>query len=276
MPPRKPTRNWLESYSRSLHQTQDGSEPISPGSYVEAAERASLIKALRRESDWTADVEGARISLALHWSWLTAGTKPLASELKRVQRPVAIALADTNDPLGHAESVSGLVRLIREVPDLMVLRCDFGALGAVAAGAQTATIGTSTTVRHVVPTGKRGGGVPRDKTPSLFVPSLLAFRLGSFLEQLPRRAVPTCDLTCCLGARLSRFNDERMAAEARQHNRLAFQVVVDELLARASVDRLATFRAMCQKAILETQALEVASRRVIEPSRQLLGWANVS
>lgn len=27
MPPRKPARNWLESYSRSLHQTQDGSLP---------------------------------------------------------------------------------------------------------------------------------------------------------------------------------------------------------------------------------------------------------
>lgn len=25
MPPRKPTENWSESYSRSLHQTQDGS-----------------------------------------------------------------------------------------------------------------------------------------------------------------------------------------------------------------------------------------------------------
>ena len=232
--------------------------------------------ALRRETEWASDIEGARISLALHWGWLTDRSNLLAAELKTVEQPVAIALADTNDPLAHAQSVVGLVRLIREVPNLMLLRCDLGALGAVAAGARTATIGTSTTVRHVVPPGKKGGGVPRDQTPSLFIPSLLAFKLGSFLEQLPRRAVPTCDLACCLGARLSRFNDERMVTEARTHNRLAFQVVVDELTASVPADRLATFRGMCQKAILETQELEVAARRPIEPSRQLSGWTQVS
>ena len=251
-------------------------EPISPGSYVEAVDRSGLAIALRRETDWTADAEGARISLALHWAWLTDRSNLLATELKAVGQPVAVALADTNDPLAHAQSVAGLVRLIREVPNLMLLRCDLGALGAVAAGARTATIGTSTTVRHVVPLGKRGGGVPRDQTPSLFIPSLLAFKLGSFLEQLPRRAIPTCDLACCLGARLSRFNDGRMLAEARTHNRLAFQVVVDELTACAPADRLATFRRMCQKAILDTQVLEVAARRPIKPSRQLSGWTQVS
>lgn len=251
-------------------------EAISPGSYVAAGDRAGLIGALRRESDWAANIEGARISVALHSGWLTAGTGVLAVELRALGLPVAVALADTKDPLGHSGAVAGLVQLVRGVPDLMLLRCDLGALGAVANGARTATMGTSTTVRHVVPPGQSGGGVPGDRTPSVFIPSLLTFKLGSFLDQLPRQAVPTCDLACCLGGRLSRFNDERMVADARAHNRLAFQVVVDAVLACAPTERAPLFRTMCQQAIYETHTLEVAARRPIEPSRQLDGWSQIS
>lgn len=249
---------------------------ISPGSYVPAEDRAGLTRALRRESDWAERVEGARVSLALHARWLTDDTNVLVTELKALEMPVAVALADTKDPLGYSGAVAGLVQLVRDVPDLMLLRSDLGAVGAVAHGARIGAIGTSTAVRHVVPPGQVGGGVPRDRTPSVFVPSLLAFKLGSFLEQLPRQAVPVCDLACCLGGRLSRFNDERMVPEARVHNRLAFQLVVDDVLACAPADRTARFRALCQQAIFEAQALEVTARRPIEPPRQLQGWAEIS
>jgi hypothetical protein len=251
-------------------------EPITPGSFVAAGDRSGLSGALRRESGWADQVEGARVSLALHAGWLTTDTNVVATELKALGMPVAVALADTNDPLGHAGAVAGLVQLVREVPDLMLLRCDLGSVGGVANGARSGAIGTSTTVRHFVPPGRTGGGVPGDRTPSVFIPSLLTFKLGSFLEQLPRRAVPVCDLACCLGARLSRFNDERMVAEARVHNRLAFQLIVDNVLACAPAERTTAFRAMCQQAISETQALEVAARRPIEPPRQLHGWAQIS
>lgn len=251
-------------------------EAISPGSYVKAADRAGLASALQRESDWVRSVEGARISLAAHAGWLTTGTEVIANELKALGLPVALALAHTKDPLGYSGAVAGLVHLVREVPDLMLLRCDLGALGAVAHGARTGTIGMSTSVRHFVPPGQAGGGVPGDRTPSVFIPSLLTFKLGSFLEQLPRQAVPTCDLACCLGARLSRFNDERMVPEARVHNRLAFQLVVDAVVACAPTERVALFRSMCQQAIFETQILEVAARRPIEPPKQLDGWSQIS
>lgn len=251
-------------------------ERISPGSYVASGDRRGLRGAIARETRWLEEVGGGRLSLALHSGWLTADTEVVVSELAKQDLPIALALADSNDPLGHAGAVGGFVTLTRELQNLMLLRGDLGALGAVAHGARQGAIGTSTAVRHVVPPGKFGGGVPGDRTPSVFLRTLLGFRLGSFLDQLPREAVPTCDLGCCLGARLSRFNDERMGAEARVHNLLAIQAVIDAVLDRPAPEQADIFRSMCQQAVYETEALESVARRRITPSRQLVAWASLT
>jgi hypothetical protein len=249
---------------------------ISPGSFVPAADRAALRQAISRERRWLDDSGGGRLSLALHSAWLTSDTQFVVDELLRQDGAVALALADPNDPLGGAGAVEGLVTFTRELPDLVLLRCDIGALGAVANGARQGAIGTSTMVRHAVPPGKSGGGVPGDRTPSVFVPALLSFKLGSFLDQLPREAAPTCDLACCLGSRLSRFNDVRTTAEARVHNRLAIQTAIDAVLQRPPAERPAAFRSLCQQAVYEADALSALARRQIPPSRQLLAWSTLS
>jgi hypothetical protein len=251
-------------------------ERISPGAYVAAGDRRALRRAIASETRWLTAAGGGRVSLALHAGWLTADTAVVVEALNHLDAPVALALADPTDPLGRSGAVDGLVRLVRELEDLMLLRGDLGALGAVAHGARHGAIGTSTAVRHAVPPGKFGGGVPGDRTPSVFLPTLLGFRLGSFLDQLPREAVPICDLPCCLGTRLSRFNDERMAAEARAHNRVAIQAVIDAVLERSGSDRAEAFKLLCQQAVFETEALGVVARRRIPLSRQLVSWAALS
>ena len=115
--------------------------------------------------------------------------------------------------------------------------------------------------------------MPGDRTPSVFVAALLGFKLGSFLDQLPREAAPTCDLACCLGARLSRFNDVSTTADARVHNRLAIQTAIDAVLQRPPAERPAAFRSLCQQAVYEADALSALARRQIPPSRQLLAWS---
>lgn len=251
-------------------------ERISPGAYVAAGDRRALRRGIASETRWLSEAGEGRLSLALHAGWLTADTVVIIEALKRVDAPVALALADPTDPLGHRGAVDGLVTIVRELDDLMLLRGDLAALGAVAHGARHGAIGTSTAVLHAVPPGKFGGGVPGDRTPSIFLPALLGFRLGSFIDQLPLEAAPACDLPCCLGARLSRFNDERMTAEARVHNRLAIQGVIDAVLERSEPDRVAAFRSLCQQAVFETEALSVLARRRIPPSRQLVSWATLS
>ncbi|MCC6227141.1 MAG: hypothetical protein IT195_12155 [Microthrixaceae bacterium] len=251
-------------------------ERISPGSFVPAGDQRALRRGLANEVEWLERAGGGRASLALHAGWLVDGTQQVIDALRHLDSPVALALADPTDPLGRSGAVAGLVRIVSEVEDLMLLRGDLGALGAVAHGARQGAIGTSTIVRHALPPGKHGGGVPGDKTPSVFWPELLGFRLGSFIEQLPREAVPVCDLACCLGARLSRFNDERMEAEARVHNRLAIQALIDAVLQLADSERPGRFRSMCQQAIVETETLSVRARRQIVTSRQLVSWAELS
>lgn len=251
-------------------------ERISPGTYVASGDRRSLRHALSRERRWLDDAGGGRLSLALNSGWLSENTELAIAELSALDIPIALALADPNDPLGRAGAVPGYVRIIREVPNLMLLRGDLGVLGGVAHGAPLGAIGTSTAVRHAVPPGQFGGGVPGDRTPSVFLRTLLGFRLGSFLDQLPREAVPACDLACCLGARLSRFNDERMAAEARVHNRLAIQAVIDTVLERPATEQAERFRSMCQQAVVETETLEALARRRISLSRQLVAWASLT
>ena len=251
-------------------------EPISPGSYVDAGKRSDFLAAIGRQAEWAAEVDRARISLCLHHRWLTTDADFVAAELEALGLPVALALADRNDPLGYVGAVQGLLRIVGAVPDLMLLRTDLAALGVVANGAHHGAVGTSGTVRHFVPPGLSAGGARNDRSPSVFLPLLLAFKLGSWLEELPLKAVPTCDLACCGGARLSRFNDEETRAEARFHNRLAMQTVVDAALEAEGADRAARFKSMCQDALFRTQELEVAARRKIRPSAQLAAWAEVS
>jgi hypothetical protein len=239
-------------------------ERISPGAYVPADEGDLLRDAVARESAWLSDAGGGRLSLCLHWRWLTTDTGAVVDQLGRAAAPVALSLAAGDDPLGH------------RLPDVMLLRSDLGALGAVAHGASLGAFGTSTGVRHYVPPATSPGGARRDRTPSVFLPALLGFKLGSFCDQLPRDAVPMCDLPCCDGAHLSRFNDEHMTAEARAHNRHVVQAVISTLRDSPAPERAARFHSMCREAIQATAALEVAARRTIRRAPQLLAWAALS
>ena len=247
---------------------------ISPGTYVGGSDFDALGSALDVEGAWVARA-GGRLSLALHASWLTKGLDGLIGRLEQVEAPLACAFADPNDPLGHARAVQGLVDLLGSVGDVAILRCDLGALGAVAHGASIGAIGTSSTVRHVVPPGQKGGGVPLDKSPSVFVSELLDYKLGSHLDEFPREASPTCDLTCCRGRALRRFNGEHAIAEARTHNRIAIGDASRKILETAPDLRPRVFTRMCIDAEYAVAALSVAARRPMKVRPQVKAWAGL-
>lgn len=248
--------------------------PISPGTYVAKSDAAGLGAALDVEGEW-AEAVGGRLSLALHASWLTQGIGVLTERLVATDLPIALAFADRNDPLGRRGAVTGLSHLVRSVRDLAILRCDLGALGAVAHGASLGAIGTSATVRHVVPPGSTAGGVPRDKSPSVFLAHLLDFKLGSHLDEFPREASPVCDLACCRGAALRRFNGEHSTHEARTHNMLAIAAVARKVLAADSERRPAVFRAMCVDAEHAVEELAIAARRPMDVRPQVKAWSTL-
>ena len=247
---------------------------ISPGTYVGRSDFDALGSALDVEGAWVARA-GGRLSLALHASWLTHGLDGLIGRLEQVEAPLALAFADPNDPLGHAGAVQGLVDMLGSVGDAAILRCDLGALGAVAHGASLGAIGTSSTMRHVVPPGQKGGGVPLDKSPSVFVSELLDFKLGSHLDEFPREASPTCELACCRGRALRRFNGEHAIAEARTHNRIAIGDASRKILETAPDLRPGVFTNMCIKAEYAVAALSVAARRPMKVRPQVKAWARL-
>lgn len=251
-------------------------EKLSPGTYVSPLDDDGLARAIDRELEWTSAAGEGRISLALHARWLTDGVDALTRTLSQARVPVAVAFAERNDPLGLAGAVQGLVTLLQEVPDVAVLRCDLGALGAVAHGAVLSAIGTSATVRHVVPPGQTGGGVPHDRSPSVFLRELLDFKLGSHLDEFPREASPSCDLACCRGGLLRRFNDEHTLRDARVHNRHAVLAAVDRVLSLPQASRAASFRAMCLEAEYAAVELAAKARRPLQVRPQVSAWARLS
>ena len=249
-------------------------EPISPGSYVAKGDVEMLKRGLGVGGAWVSEA-GGRLSLALEAGWLTNDLGTLIEELQAVGLPLALAFSDPNDPLGLRGAVSGFVELLNSVDDIVVLRCDLGAIGAVAHGASLGAFGTSTGVRHAVQPDQKPGGNPNDRSPSVFLPKLLDFRLGSLLDSFPREASPTCELECCEGAVLRRFNGEHMNAEARRHNRLTIGEIIHKVLIAEDSLRARIFKAMCIDAEHEAYALSMSARRRLRVRPQVAAWARL-
>lgn len=250
-------------------------EFISPGSYVGPSDSVRLRDAIRAEAAWVRIAGGGRVSLALHWRWLADDLRLLRAHLGDLDSPVAIALADQNDPLSHPGAVQGLVALASELPDLMVLRCDMGAFGAVAHGATVGAVGTATSVRHVVPPGTPAGGA-RTGSVSIFVDVLRDWKLNDWLAALPPPAVPLCYQACCGGSRLDRFVSRTTAAAARAHNRDTLLIMANQLLALAPAGRPAAFKASCQNAVAGAASMELlAGGRQVKVKPQIAAWASL-
>ena len=271
----QPQRHTLLGDYWQVRQDEVGvAEPISPGSYVAKGDVESLKRSFDSQVAWVSEA-GGRLSLALEAGWLADDLEALIEELQAVGLPWALAFSDPNDPLGRPGAVTGLVYLLKSVGDIAVLRCDLGGIGAAVHGASVGTVGTSTTVRHAVPPGQKAGGAPRDTTPSVFVPKLLDFKLGSLLDSFPREASPTCELECCEGAALRRFNGEHMNAEARRHNRLAIGEIVHTVMSAEDSQRARIFKTMCIDAEHEAHALSMSARRLLRVRPQVAAWARL-
>jgi hypothetical protein len=250
-------------------------EYISPGSYVGPSDRSGLRDALRREAAWVRHAGGGRISLAIDWRWLTIDLAVMKARLADLDSPVAIALSDRNDPLSHAGAVEGLAELAFNVPNLMVLRCDMGAFGAVSHGATVGAVGTATSVRHVVPPGVPAGGA-RTGALSIFVDALRDWKLNDWLAALPSPAVPWCYQGCCRGGRLDRFVSRTTAAAARVHNRDTLLIMANQLLALPPSQRPAAFKSSCQNAVAAAANMEMLTGgRQVKVKPQIAAWASL-
>ena len=255
---------------------------LSPSPYIPAGD----VKQLRRVLDagrefCTAAQHGtpavAFTVVAADRRWLSDLAPTFAAVLSRAETPIALILADREDPLGSRASVEGLVRVLACHPHVALLRTDAAAFGALAHGAVAAAIGTITTLRHLVPPGSPGFAPIRDKTARVLVGPLLQYIAGSTLAEYKRDdGLLDCDCEVCGGASLRRFEDEDLLLEAHRHNVATCRRVADVLRAQPPRRRPTAWAAMCSSALVMSERLEEQTEYPVDQPMSLRAWADMA
>jgi hypothetical protein len=256
---------------------------LSPSRYVPPGKPRALRQTMERGASFadivtkTARKVPTLTVLPISRYWLTAGLDELVKELTQWPHPIALALADRNDPLNSRRAITGFRTIIESRDNVAVIRSDMAALGAMAHGAFLIAIGTGTSVRHFVPPGQTAGGKPHDHTPSVLVGSLRGYFKGSRLELAKGLDKGLLDCTCpiCDGRSLTRFGDARYSPEARLHN-----AEVAYLMSRHIADlnprlRRPSWYIGCQTAVDMHEQLEHITGVPFAPDRQLLAWTQL-
>jgi hypothetical protein len=183
-----------------------------------------------------ARMPGAITALPLGKRWFTHDAAELAELLNRFSTPVALMAQDRGDPFETERAVAGLIHVLDNAKvQVLLLRCDTSAIGALAFGASHAAIGTSTTLRHIWPPAKKSGGFGKADI-AAYVPSAMSYRslptIGFAMlhyadDQLPWRC--SCDV--CAGNTLDCLAHED---EAALHSLLSLSDLTRSVLDDAS------------------------------------------
>jgi hypothetical protein len=248
---------------------------LTPGRWVPwDLDPAVMRTAVQAENDVASRADDVTVLLAIDGRWLTArGLNAALAALSDLDRPIALVLASRTDPLGGAGAVNGLTTLTWKIDDLTILRCDHGAIGAVAFGAVHGSIGLTPSYRHFVPPAATASAIPHDRTPRVFVWELMDwFSVGTIAGWATSRITLTCSFDCCGGAHIARFFDPRRQAEADYHNRTVLAYLANYVLDAPTDQRRTIFGRLCDKA--EQRYGNMGGfTTVIKPKAQLQQWA---
>jgi hypothetical protein len=249
---------------------------LTPGRWVGAeGGHATLTSQIEAEVK-IAEEYVATCLLALDYRWLTKSSHhdELLMVFQELHTPVAIVLGDRSDPLGHPGAVDALIALTKRINGISLLRTDHGAVGALAFDAAHASIGLTTTHRHVVPPTVQAHGIPNDRSARVFVKDLMDWFTASTIGGWSTtRITPVCNYACCDGQRIERFLDDRLKSDADRHNRTVLAAIVDEILGDPeSTDRRRAFGRMCYDAV-ERYGIMGGLTTEITPKAQLCQWA---
>jgi hypothetical protein len=261
------TPNWI-SRQRSL-----GLPAIVPDAgYVAAHNLPGLRSVLVRSSA----IPGAIALLALaNWWMYEDGLQLLRQELRDVEIPAAIVLEHKGDPLSVQRILQGLVTLLRDGNTVLVLRCDVSAIGLLANGALAAAFGSKTSIRHLYPVTKGGGGNPASRE-SAFWPAGTALHYHDLLYDAvsasPHDPYWECWCAVCGGRRLDRLSFS--LGEIRQHNSAGLLDLRDELAAVSAADRPRWWRNRCYSAQLAHAKADTAPVALSCP-QSLIRWQTI-
>lgn len=252
---------WIGPPSPETHSSLRGAV-MSAQRFARLAQREDSRKPI--VSMFAADYRWLSGKLALH---------ELLAALSAVDGPIGIMLSKRQDPLDSTAAVEGLIELVTTLQEVVILRCDHGALGAIAHGAKGAAIGQAPSSRHYVPPGQSGWADVEDKTPRVFLPQVAAWWKGSRLGFFD--GDPLFDDRCavCAGNSVARFEQEVLTPEADRHSVECWSQIASELTARDSSARADYWLGLCKQASTNLDGIEDRHDGLPQPaSKQLKGW----
>lgn len=240
-----------------------------PGVYVEwDRDNPTLsFRKIAHEAD-VARRYDAGMLLALDSRYIERHASDLAEAIGEASVPTAIVLSHRADPLASRSAVDGLRQIVRTVDDVSLLRADHGAIGALSCGATHASIGLTTTTRHLAPSGPVFR--KRNSSARMFVRRLLAWYLASDIAGWNAAGADiSCGLECCDGRSLADYLDEDL--DATLHNLHALSDLAEYVLHCDPVDRAALFLDETRQAV-ERYGL-AGFNGPEKPQPQLVAWA---
>lgn len=235
---------------------------LTPSRRLAAGDRSALTSQLREAQELLAyhGSEGsgsAWIGLALDGAWLseTDHLPVLERHLSAIDSPVALAFADPYDPIGTKDRVRALRRLVKNV-DMALVRSDLAGVGAWAYGARFASVGLSSTVRHL-PVPMRLSTSTRDRTPHVLIPALLAWVKASALWFAGDHPALRCRCPICKGQWLGRLGDESPGRPeaALLHSFFTWYRITQQLQGAPRRERKLAWHRICKKALEAEESL---------------------
>jgi hypothetical protein len=255
---------------------------LTPTKYIRRGE----IEALEAVLDTSADLPPeAVLAIPLDVDWIAPErVGKLAGLLNRSPAPKAVMLGGQfNPPERVANGLPGLRRLAGEVADIALFRTDLAAFDGLAHGALSGAIGTSSTLRHIIPPGERPftsnhPDAEPDNSPHLLVRDLVHYVKGSALaDGFGDKAGPLCGCRHCRQRRLTSFLARGDWRDARLHGVAVWTDWLPDLVDQPSLtDRQRYWSSLCRlgidgHAIYNRMAANPDSP--FAPDRPLLFWA---
>ncbi|MFD3373729.1 MULTISPECIES: hypothetical protein [unclassified Streptomyces] len=243
--------------SLALQKARGASAALTPTGYIPPG-ASKVLKAVMREAQRIKRADTV-VNLPVNTVWLTDQyVDQLIAVCKRIPHPKTLTLFRQFDPMEQDKNVpANLRRVLRELPDIALLRSDLAALDALVHGALFSGIGADSARRHSIPPGEqaligsRNGGGPQ--YPSVLMPSMMCFKTAKSLDHLYANDPPaTCSCDVCDGRGLDRFYDTGSEArrESEDHNISTWSAWVIEIADRKpGLERKTWWRDRCATAV---------------------------
>lgn len=254
---------------------------LTPTGYLHAGDSLALKAAVNTVT--SLDRDDVLFSVPIDIAWLNEDNiGHLIAVLAGLDAPKAVFLGGQFDPLErYKAAVANLRRLVADAGHIAILKTDLTGFDALSHGAFATSIGTGGSLRHVIPPGQRArSGNPKDRSPSVLFPDLMAYFRGSKLAQRYANTPqpPACSCAACGDRRLDTFRGTNDSTAAHTHGVRIWSEWTTDLRAQPTLlDRAVWWRNRCKAAVAHYDIVnaQLDQPNAFKPPKPLNAWADL-